>query len=81
MKKIVIFLSTLGFQTSIILKGNSNKLENDEMCGITTGGKEECNWDCELSLCLLLPNTLPLPIYLDPECLRYGINKRDYVLF
>ena len=24
-------------------------LENDPMCGITTGGKEECDWDCDVA--------------------------------
>ena len=64
MRTIWIFLSTL------VLNGNSisMKLENDKMCGITTGGKEECHWDCEASLCLLLPN-FTSPIYSDPECL------------
>ena len=27
---------------------SSYKLENDPMCGITTGGREECDWDCEV---------------------------------
>ena len=79
MKKLWIFLAAFGFQTSIMLRGASNTLENDQMCGITTGGKEECNWDCESSFCLLLPNLI-LPIYTDAECLRNGINEHKMLL-
>ena len=42
-----------------------NILENDPMCGITTGGKEECFWDCEI-------NSKGIgngPIITSPECL------------
>ena len=24
------------------------KLENDPECGVTTGGREDCFWDCEI---------------------------------
>ena len=36
------------------------KLENDPMCGVTTGGKEDCFWDCEIGYDSLLT---------PPECL------------
>ena len=35
-------------------------LEDDNVCGITTGGKENCEWDC-------IPT--PYGIYQNPECL------------
>ena len=25
------------------------KLENDPKCGLTTGGQDECFWDCDIS--------------------------------
>jgi len=45
---------------------SSSKLENDDMCGITTGGKAECWWDCEI---------LSHPLFtgqaiINPECLK-----------
>ena len=36
-------------------------MENDDACGITTGGEENCEWDC-----------IPTPFggyYINPECL------------
>merc|ERR1712013_857565 len=42
------------------------KLENDEMCGITTGGQAECWWDCVvLSDALLAGQAI-----VNPECLK-----------
>ena len=41
------------------------KLENDPMCGITTGGSEECFWDCEIDVDGLGNG----PIIKRPECL------------
>ena len=31
-----------------MLSPTKYKLDNDPMCGITTGGKEDCFWDCEV---------------------------------
>ena len=47
---------------------NSSKLEDDEFCGITTGGKENCEWDC-------IPSSLKQGIYLNPECMIDCFNK------
>ena len=43
------------------------KLENDPMCGVPTGGMEECFWDCEVDG----PNEISPngPIITAPECL------------
>ena len=37
------------------------RLENDDICGITTGGKENCEWDC-------IPSS-SFSFYKNPECL------------
>ena len=39
------------------------KLEDDPMCGITTGGREDCFWDCEMTI------GRNGPIITTPECL------------
>ena len=39
------------------------KLEDDPMCGITTGGREDCFWDCEIEM------SMNGPIISTPECL------------
>ena len=54
---------------NVIILGEMKKLDNDQMCGIPTGGREECYWDCEPSICFLFP------VYSDPECLRYTIKS------
>ena len=41
------------------------RLENDQMCGLTTGGKENCEWDC-ISRRILNFNKL----YTNIECVR-----------
>ena len=50
---IFTFLSLLLVNTYHQLsdvENDSNKiLENDPKCGMTTGGKEECFWDCQLT--------------------------------
>ena len=38
------------------------KLENDFACGITTGGKENCEWDCS-------PDYIGFVYWRDPSCL------------
>ena len=43
--------------------GPKYKLENDPMCGVPTGGMEECFWDCEVG------NSFNGPIFTAPECL------------
>jgi len=48
------------------------KLENDEMCGITTGGQAECWWDCVvLSDALLAGQAI-----VNPECLKDCFVKK-----
>ena len=39
------------------------KLEDDPMCGIATGGSDDCFWDCEIEM---VNNG---PIISTPECL------------
>ena len=46
------------------------KLENDPMCGITTGGREECFWDCELTQGLYHKFKPAGPIIKNPGCLQ-----------
>ena len=41
------------------------KLENDPMCGMTTGGKEECFWDCNIDSKGIGNG----PLISSPECL------------
>ena len=38
-----LFVLLSGFRTDSIYK-----LGNDPMCGVTTGGNDECHWDCKL---------------------------------
>ena len=46
-----------------LISGPRYKLQNDPMCGITTGGKEDCFWDCKIG------NSVNGPIISTPECL------------
>ena len=41
------------------------KLENDPMCGITTGGKEDCFWNCTITN----SDSGTGPVITTPECL------------
>ena len=44
----LLFVNTLRNLEEI--ENDPNKiLENDPKCGITTGGSEECFWDCQLT--------------------------------
>ena len=36
------------------------------MCGVTTGGREDCFWDCQISNYLVFTNG---PVISTPECL------------
>ena len=47
---------------------NSFRLMEDEFCGIATGGKENCEWDCILS-------SSNQKIYLNPECMLDCFNE------
>ena len=42
------------------------KLENDDMCGITTGGQAECWWDCKI----ISARQVNGKAFTNPECLR-----------
>merc|ERR1712037_333946 len=42
------------------------KLENDDMCGITTGGQDECWWDCMI----ISDRRVDGQAVTNPECLR-----------
>ena len=40
-------------------------LEDDQMCGITTGGREDCFWDCEINDSFIT----------NPECLTQCFSE------
>ena len=64
----------LVFDLSIFLEFFSPpiyKLENDPMCGITTGGREDCFWDCEVESTVVNKGLLLTP----PECLLHCFSK------
>merc|ERR1712223_1254657 len=46
--------------------GEKPKLENDAMCGITTGGQDECWWDCMI----ISGSEVSGQAITNPECLR-----------
>ena len=48
--------------SGVLENKKSLRLEDDEFCGITTGGKENCEWDC-------IPSSSKQGIYLNPECM------------
>ena len=52
------------------------KLENDPMCGMTMGGREDCFWDCEIDE-LGFGNG---PIISTPECLLDCFDEVGYVI-
>ena len=47
-----------------------HKLENDPMCGRTTGGQEECTWDCEFDAAASISFLSSGINITNPECLR-----------
>ena len=54
------------------------QLEDDPMCGVTTGGKEECFWDCNI-----IPTPMPSTyenLITNPECLR-DTSKKLQILY
>ena len=84
-----VFSIALGLQTSRLVLENlpQGRLEDDPMCGVTTGGAEECYWDCNV---VRAPDEAPLyaaGVYSNPECLLdcfapdHCISKliRDYL--
>ena len=52
------------------------RLEDDPMCGVTTGGSEECFWDCELEL-----TEIGIIIASNPECLFDCFPKVKFTNF
>ena len=40
------------------------KLEDDPMCGLTTGGREDCYWDCNI-----ITDRYYRKLVTNPECL------------
>ena len=65
------FTAALGVQTSMYLLSPPTPptarqiLENDPQCGLTTGGQEECYWDCQrFYLAVYLQGTVAQ----NPEC-------------
>ena len=49
-----------------LLHREKPKLQNDPQCGLATGGKEECFWDCPV---LRFSNLTFLQITNEPSCL------------
>ena len=45
------------------------QLEDDPMCGITTGGKAECEWDCEVAFGESLIGIV-FTKFTNPQCLK-----------
>merc|ERR1712131_456740 len=70
------FISLLGLRTSSLIEDiftrKEFKLENEVDCGVTTGGKEECYWDCEV----VIVDNYPAVVR-DPECLRDCFPKKS----
>ena len=50
------------------------KLENDWMCGRTTGGQDDCIWDCEVV------ETQNGPLIRNPLCLRDCFPEVNFIL-
>ena len=46
------------------------------MCGVTTGGKEECDWDCNVELGTLVLQEQQI---INPECLEDCFEKTHCV--
>ena len=60
-------IETAPEKSDIVTKQNFF-LEDDPMCGTTTGGRDECFWNCEI-----IPTPLPSTfenLITNPECLR-----------
>ena len=56
-------------RTSIqIAPRQDDSLEDGPMCGVTTGGKEECYWDCNI-ITTPLPSTFE-KIITNPQCIE-----------
>ena len=49
---MVTFLTSLGLEgvRRVVEEVTRPRLENDPQCGLTTGGREECWWDCAFQL-------------------------------
>ena len=51
------------------------KLESDPMCGITTGGREECFWNCEVGSSGLPEGLFKGFLLNPPDCLIGCFSK------
>ena len=56
------------FHSGLLENKNSSRLEDDAFCGIATGGKENCEWDC-------IPSFSKQGLYLNPECMLDCFNR------
>lgn len=54
------------------------KLEDDQLCGITTGGKENCEWDCISGTYGVGDIQLESYLYGNIECLRDCFSEEDH---
>ena len=51
------------------------KLESNPMCGITTGGKEECFWNCGVGSSGLEEGLFKMFLLTPPDCLLGCFSK------
>ena len=70
LRPLAVFTVVLGLQTANLLLGSQTQtprqsLENDPQCGLTTGGQQECYWDCQM----FSADFTTGPIAVDPVCL------------
>ena len=49
------------------------KLEDDPMCGLTTGGREDCYWDCNI-----ITDRYYRKLVTNPECLLDCYSKVEH---
>ena len=67
-KATSVFTSEPLFHSGLLENKNSSRLEDDAFCGIATGGKENCEWDC-------IPSFSKQGLYLNPECMLDCFNR------
>merc|ERR1712223_1500314 len=63
---LVVGIAYTGVIFANSLLAERPKLENDAMCGITTGGQDECWWDCMI----ISESVLAGQAITNPECMK-----------
>ena len=82
MHYLCIFISIGGWCTFLDLFTSPQprfKLESDPMCGITTGGREECFWKCEVKSSKLPEGLFKGFLLTPPDCLL-GCFTKEWAL-